>query len=97
MRQQCAVQYRDRDGTLVTNAEMSAVGSTSKRKLPSLDLILTSLARVRKGFYERERVLTMMNVGRSDFGSLVCGTRHGTCTDWIGSTLYGRWPASETV
>lgn len=33
------------------------------RKLPSLDLILTSLARVREGIYERERVLTMMNGG----------------------------------
>lgn len=34
--------------TLVTNSEMSEVGCSSKRKLPSLDLILTSFVQVRQ-------------------------------------------------
>jgi hypothetical protein len=35
--------------TLATKSEMSEVGCSSKRKLPSLDLILTSFVRVRNG------------------------------------------------
>jgi hypothetical protein len=35
--------------TLVTNSETSEVGCSSKRKLPSLDLTLTSLIRDEKG------------------------------------------------
>lgn len=44
----CAL-YRIRNGTLVINSEMPAVGSSSKRKLPSLDLILTSFGAGEKG------------------------------------------------
>jgi hypothetical protein len=33
---------------------MSEVGCSSKRKLPSLDLILTSLAQMRKEFWRNE-------------------------------------------
>ena len=92
MRQLCAAQgqkrylrhqFRDFGGRFQLEAKVTISGPDSYE-----------LGAGEKGFYDEERALTMMNAGRSVLTEVAYGTRHGTCSDWIGE--HAEWHQSES-